>query len=96
MKRFDMYFLLFSFLLSLFNSVLVLLGENRIDVYISISILIYFVALAIFGFEPLTEMKSIKILSIFLFIIFIVIVGLRVYEILYPGVKLLSWLYGGG
>ena len=57
-----------------------LLNENRVDLYISLYILEYFVFSAIYGVRLSTT------LNIILFIIFMIIVAYRIIEILFPGV----------
>lgn len=57
-----------------------LLNESRIDLYISLYILEYFVFSAIYGVRLSTVLNAI------LFIIFMIIVAYRVIEILFPGV----------
>jgi len=57
-----------------------LLNENRIDLYISLYILEYFVFSAIYGVRLST------LLNLILFTIFMIIVAYRVIEILFPGV----------
>ena len=73
-------------LTTLYTSTIVIftaLGEKRLDVYISLFILEYFIVLALHS--PLKEGVRLhfNIISIVLFIIFSLIVAARVIEILY-------------
>lgn len=65
------------------NIVLLLFGESRPDVYISITILIYYIFYSILAVGERRGYKAITYLNITLFIIFSLIVGYRIYEILY-------------
>jgi len=56
------------------------LGEKRVDVYISLNILAYYVSYAVTG--PAYTSRHVKILNIVLFAVFTVIVAFRVYEVL--------------
>lgn len=62
------------------------LGEVRVDVYISLYILEFFILYAIFSPVGVRADKALRILSYIYFIIFIIIVTYRVLEIL--GIKL--------
>jgi hypothetical protein len=59
---------------------LYLLGERRVDVYVSLNILSYYVSYAIM--RPSYTSRSIRLLNIVLFAVFTVIVSFRVYEVL--------------
>jgi hypothetical protein len=56
------------------------LGEKRVDVYISLNILAYYVSYAVT--RPAYTSRHVKILNIVLFAVFTVIVAFRVYEVL--------------
>ncbi len=83
MRRIDLFTISFTVAAALSNIILILLGESRPDVYISITILIYYIFYSIVN--PFQEriVKAVNYLNIILFLIFSVIVGYRVYEILY-------------
>ncbi len=59
---------------------LLLLGEKRVDVYASLSILVYFISTSIL--PELRERADLKIIDILLITAFIIIVSLRVAEVL--------------
>jgi len=84
MRRLDLFTMVFTVSSAFTYIVLVLLGESRPDVYISMTILIYYVFFAII--DPLGERggKAVTLLNLALFLIFSVIVAYRVYEILFP------------
>lgn len=65
---------------TIFISALSLLGESRIDAYISISILIYFVSTTIL--PNIRKYSNLRIVDIILIVLFGLIVTLRVLEIL--------------
>jgi len=71
--------LMFTSLVVISNITLVFLNESRIDVYISLSILAYYVSHALS--RPSTTYKPVRILNIALFVLFAVIVAYRVYEV---------------
>jgi len=72
--------LIYISLHTVFISALALLGESRIDAYIAISILIYFISSSILpNIRRYTDLKTVDIALI---TIFIIIVILRILEIL--------------
>lgn len=78
------YLLEYSILVFITFSSLILLGETRIDFYVSLYIVEYFVLTLLHSpFGPVIEKRLAK-LSYILFSIFVVIVTYRVLEILYP------------
>ena len=85
MRRLDLFTTIFTVSSAITYIILVLLGESRPDVYISMTILIYYIFFAII--DPLGERggKTVTLLNLTLFLIFSVIVAYRVYEILFPG-----------
>lgn len=60
--------------------ILVLLGENRPDVYVSIGILVYFIYISID--TRIRENTNMKYVNILLFTVFMVIIAYRVLTIL--------------
>jgi hypothetical protein len=72
--------MIYSLVLLIFTSALVLLGEYRIDAYLAISILIYFVLTTIL--PNIRRQADLRITDILFIIVFIVIVALRVLEVL--------------
>jgi hypothetical protein len=59
---------------------LLLLGETRVDVYISLSVLVYFISTSIL--PEIRERADLKAADIILITIFVIIVSLRVLEVL--------------
>jgi len=74
--------LLFMYTLLVVLSIisLYLLGEKRVDVYVSLNILAYYVSYAVA--RPSYTSRPVRILNIALFVIFTLIVALRIYEVL--------------
>lgn len=70
----------YSMLQAVVTLSLVMLGETRVDVYVSLSILVYFVATSIL--PNIREKSSLRVLDVFLVMIFMLIVTVRVAEIL--------------
>jgi len=63
---------------------LILVGEKRVDVYIAVFILIYFIFLALYSPLPKEVEKGMNIISKILITIFIIIVSFRILEIIAP------------
>lgn len=81
----------YAFTAAISVTILILLMEIRIDVYISILILEYYIFRALITHGLAGEgIKLLKILDYTYFIIFMIIVGIRVLEILYP--EMIWWL----
>ncbi len=80
MRPIDKSILVFSTIYLLVNIVLIVLGERRPDTYASVSILLYYVYISLD--DRLRHSTNLKLLNIILFIVFISIVGYRIYEIL--------------
>ncbi|MEB3756938.1 MAG: hypothetical protein GSR79_08820 [Desulfurococcales archaeon] len=59
---------------------LILLEETRVDVYVSLSILVYFVSTSIL--PSIRENADLKYVDAFLITVFMVVVALRVAEVL--------------
>ncbi|MCC6035365.1 MAG: hypothetical protein LM567_07720 [Desulfurococcaceae archaeon] len=59
---------------------LYVLGEKRVDVYVSLNILAYYVSYA--TLRPTIINRAVRFLNIALFIVFTIIVSFRIYEVL--------------
>lgn len=70
----------YSILQTVMTVSLVLSGETRVDVYVSLSILVYFVSTSVL--PGIREKTDLRLLDIFLIAVFILIVTIRVAEIL--------------
>ena len=81
MNRLDAMIILTASLTALFDSALALLGEGRPDVYVSMTILSYFISYALASPDPRPEYVP-RVVNIVLLAVFLVIVGYRVYEVL--------------
>ena len=75
-----------ALLLSLSNTVLLLLGESRVDVYVMIYILIYFVSLTLLNYD-FRDRVLFKV-NIALSALFLVIVAYRIWSILASSMSL--------
>lgn len=81
LKRVDVFLLTYTMLTLILNTSLFLLNETRIDAYISVNILVFYITHAVI--RPLRNPGlSWKILQLILLCLFIVIVGYRIYEVL--------------
>ncbi len=93
-RREELFLIILSFLVTVFNIALVLLGERRIDVYIALFILVYFISLTLLG-GGIGERILGKINILFI-VIFILIVAYRIWRILYPeSPSILDIVFGG-
>ena len=81
MRRLDAFVILFSTLSALFTAALSLLGEGRPDAYIALTILSYYVALALTS-PPVMSRRLQATVNASLLAVFSVIVVYRVYEVL--------------
>ncbi|RLE91955.1 MAG: hypothetical protein DRN04_11590 [Thermoprotei archaeon] len=63
---------------------LTLVGEKRVDVYVTVFILIYFILLALYSPLPKEVEKGISVISKILITIFIIIISFRILEIIAP------------
>lgn len=63
---------------------LIIVGEKRLDAYIAVFILVYFIFLALYTPLPKEVEGKISLLSKILLMIFIIIVTFRILEILAP------------
>jgi len=95
MRRYEVYLFVMALLIGLFNTALVLLNERRVDAYVSIAILIYFVVTAILGTTLEFHVYAFRILSLALILLFLAIVAYRIWKILYPGPHPLDVIFGG-
>lgn len=87
LNRFQTYY---SISVAIATTILILLGETRIDVYLSIYILEYYICRALITSGSIGEgAKLLKLLDYIFFIVFIIIVSIRVLEILAP--ELIWW-----
>ncbi len=75
------------------STILIVLGELRLDVYISLYILAYYVLRALFSPFPRAVDRRLRVSDVLFFIIFSVIVAYRVLLIIAPEV-LMEWLAG--
>ncbi len=80
MRPVDSSILLFSTIYITSMIILVLLGENRPDLYVSMGILVYFIYVSLD--TRIRENTNMKYVNILLFIIFMIIVVYRVLNIL--------------
>lgn len=80
MRALDRSILLFVIIYVVAMIMLMSVGERRPDVYVSISILIYFSYISLDS--SIRENTSLKMLDVFLFIIFMLIVTYRVLAVL--------------
>ena len=85
MRRLDLFVLAFVASSAITFIVFILLGESRPDVYVSMTILLYYIFYSIL--DPVGERggRPATLLNLTLFMIFSIIVAYRVYEILFPG-----------
>ncbi|MEM2499349.1 MAG: hypothetical protein QXI94_04145 [Sulfolobales archaeon] len=58
-----------------------LLGEDRVDAYTSVNILVYFVSYAV-NRPSVEKSQAVRYLNVFLLLLFALIVAWRVYEVL--------------
>ena len=78
---------IYAFSISLTSTILLLLGENRVDVYMSLYILEYFILRALYHPMPEDVGWRLRIIDIIYIVIFGLIVTYRVLEIIAP-----NWL----
>jgi len=95
MRRIEIYMLLTVSIAAIFTASLVLLGEPRIDAYISLAILSHFISAALTRAETEVDRRMFTALNAVLIAVFAAIAALRVVEILYPGL-LKSIIPGAG
>jgi len=85
------YMLIYVTMTAITTTILILLNELRVDVYLSLYILEYYILRAIISpASAETSLSYLKIIDYIFLIIFILIVAYRVIEILFP--EYLWWL----
>lgn len=72
---------LYTGLVALFNSVLVLLGEGRADAYLAVNVLSFYVSYSLVR-PPTRPGVATVLLHVLLLTVFAAVVSLRVYEVL--------------
>jgi hypothetical protein len=77
--------------IALISTILIILGELRLDVYISLYILAYYVLRALYSPFPRAVDRRLRISDVLFFIVFSIIVAYRVMLIIAPEV-LMEWL----
>jgi len=81
LRKVELLILVYVILTASMNSSLLTLGESRVDAYIAVNILMYFISYAVV--RPFSEAPSlVKALNAALLIVFTIIVVFRVYEVL--------------
>ncbi len=80
MRPVDRSIILFTAVYVIAMIILILIGENRPDVYVSITILVYFIYISLD--TSIRENTDLKLVNMLLLIIFFIIVAYRVLEIL--------------
>lgn len=80
MDKTDKSLILFSLIIALITLLLIVVGESRLDAYIAITIILYFIYTAI---DPMLRRRAnLKILDIALVSVFVIIVAVRVLMVL--------------
>lgn len=74
----------YVFSISSTSTILLLLGENRVDVYMSLYILEYFILRALYHPMPEDISRRLRIIDVIYIVIFGLIVTYRVLEIIAP------------
>lgn len=81
LRRVELLLLIYVLLATSMNVSLFLLGENRVDAYVAVNVLTYFISYVVL--RPFFETPPlIKVLNTALLLFFTVIVFFRVYEVL--------------
>lgn len=82
MKRYEVFLLIYTLLTYALNTSLFMLSESRVDAYISVNILVFYITYAVV--KPIRNPGlPWKILQAALLCLFAIIVGYRVYEVLF-------------
>ena len=81
-SRVSLFILVYTLMNVLSTVALYLLKEQRVDVYVSLNILSYYVSYAVV--KPSTLSSIVRVHNAALFALFIAIVAYRVYEVLAP------------
>lgn len=79
-RRTSILVLVYAFLVVVSIISLYELGERRVDVYVSLNILAYYVTYAVI--RPTYTSRHVRVLNIVLFIVFALVASYRVYEVL--------------
>ena len=82
----QLFIIIYSIFVTLTDSILLYLNEYRIDVYVSLYILEYFILRALISPLPHKLSGRMRLLDISLFILFSIIVSYRVLMILSPSI----------
>ena len=85
LSNLDLFILSYSILVSITFIVLIYLSEVRLDVYVSLYILEYYILRALISPIPEKVSRRLRIVDAAFIIVFSVIVGYRVLEIIAPG-----------
>lgn len=86
------YILIYTVMVALTTTILILLHEVRIDVYISLYILEYYIIRAIISpASAELTLSYLKFIDYLFLVIFIIIVAYRIIDILFP--EMLWWLH---
>ena len=80
----EIFIIIYSISIALTNTILIFLGEIRLDVYISLYILEYYIYRALITPLPKRVNRYLRLMDIGLFIIFSIIVAYRVIQIIAP------------
>jgi len=82
LRRTDEYLLALTVLYTLTTVWLIAAGEARLDLYISLYILEYFILRAVYHPQPMRAQRALDALGYLLLAVFLAIVAIRVAEIL--------------
>lgn len=78
----DLFIFVYTFLSTLICASIFILGEVRIDAYVAINILTYFISYVVV--RPTTEAPLlVKVLNLILLLVFAMIVVMRIYEVVF-------------
>lgn len=80
-KRVELFVLIYTLLFSLITPFIYVLGEQRVDAYVAVNILAYFISYTIIRPVP-TSSHAVKALNATLLLMFALVVAMRVYEVL--------------
>lgn len=82
-KKIEFFVLIYALLATLMNVSLLLLGESRVDAYVAVNVLMYFISYTVI--KPFYETPLlVRLLNLLLLTAFSAIVALRLYEVLVP------------
>lgn len=92
-RREELFIVTLAFLTTIFNITLILIGEERIDVYIALFIMTYFISITLIGG---IEGKHLSKISALFIVVFLSIITYRILQIVYPEIpNVLDLLTGG-